>query len=84
MRVSQSEFLTNTSDLVERALKEPVTIASGGRDRLVMLSAAEYERLILRDRTVVALEDFTEAEMADIAKARVPAEYDYLNAELDD
>jgi hypothetical protein len=37
-----------------------------------------------RDRRVVRLEDFTEEEMALIAKADVPAEHAQLDAELKD
>jgi hypothetical protein len=37
-----------------------------------------------RDRRVIRLEDFTEEEIALIAKAEVPREYAYLDAELTD
>jgi hypothetical protein len=37
-----------------------------------------------RDRRVVRLEDFTDAEMALIAKADVPSEHARLDAELKD
>jgi PHD/YefM family antitoxin component YafN of YafNO toxin-antitoxin module len=61
-----------------------VTITREGRDGLVLLSAAEYDRLKRRDRRVVHLEDFTEEGMALIANADVPAEYAYLETELKD
>ena len=70
--------------MADKALTEPVTITKNGRDRLVMLSADEYERLKRRDRRVVPLEDFTEEEMALIARAEVPAEYAHLDSELKD
>jgi hypothetical protein len=44
----------------------------------------EYQRHERRVRWVVRLEDFTEEDMALIAKADVPAEYAYLDAELKD
>jgi hypothetical protein len=50
----------------------------------VLLSVEEYERLKRRDRRVVRLEDFTNEEMALIAKADVPTEYAHLDAELKD
>ena len=56
-------------------MAEPLTITRNGRDRLVLLSVEEYERLKRRDRRVVRLEDFTDEEMALIAKADVPAEH---------
>jgi prevent-host-death family protein len=70
--------------LPEKVRSEPVTITREGRDGLVLLSAAEYDRLKRRDRRVVRLEDFTEEEMALIAKAEVPAEYAHLETELKD
>jgi len=82
MRVSSAEFQQKFGSLAEKARSEPVTITREGRDELVLLSAAEYDRLKQRDRRVVRLEDFTEEEMALIAKAEVPAEYAHLDADL--
>jgi prevent-host-death family protein len=84
MKVSSAEFQKQFGALADKALTEPVTITRNGRDRLVLLSVEEYQRLKRRDRRVVRLEDFTEQEMALIAKAEVPAEYAYLDAELKD
>ncbi len=70
--------------MADQALTEPVTITRHGRDRLVLLSVEEYDRLKRRDRRVVRLEDFTDEEMALIAQAEVPAEYAQLDAELKD
>jgi prevent-host-death family protein len=84
MRVTSAEFLKKYGQLSDQALTEPVTITRHGRDRLVLVAAEEFERLKRRDRKVVALEDFTDEEMALIAKAEVPAEYAYLDAELKD
>ena len=61
-----------------------MTITEDGRDRLVLLSAEEYERLKQRDRRVLTIEEFTEEEIAAISKAEVPAEYAYLDEELKD
>jgi prevent-host-death family protein len=84
MKVSSADFQKKFGALADRALAEPVIITRNGRDRLVLLSVEEYERLKWRDRRVVRLEDFTDAEMALIARAEVPAEYAYLDAELKD
>ena len=45
MRVSSAEFLNSYGALTDKALSEPVTITRNGRDRLVVLSVKEYERL---------------------------------------
>jgi prevent-host-death family protein len=84
MKVSSADFQKKFGVLADKALTEPVTITRNGRDRLVLLSVEEYERLMRRDRRVVRLEDFTDEEMALIAEAKVPAEYTYLDAELKD
>lgn len=84
MRVSTADFIKNYSTLADRALAEPLTITKHGRDRLVVVSAAEYERLKRRDRRVISPDDLSEEEVALIAQAEVPAGYGHLDAELKD
>ncbi len=84
MKVSTAEFIKNYGLLADKALSEPVTITKNGRDRLVVLSAEEFERLTRRDRRVVKLEDFTAEEIDLIAKTEVPPGYAHLDAELKD
>ncbi len=84
MKVSIAEFIKDYRALAEIALKEPVAITENGRDRLVILSAAEYARLKRRDRRVVRTGDLSEQDIAAIAKAEVPAEYAHLDEELKD
>jgi PHD/YefM family antitoxin component YafN of YafNO toxin-antitoxin module len=85
-KVSTADFIKNYGTLADKALSEPVVITKNGRDRLVVLSAEEYARLKRRDRRVVRLEDFTDEEMALIARADAdqrPEDTD-LDAELKD
>lgn len=84
MRVSTAEFIKNYGTLADRALMEPVTITKNGRDRLVVISAEEFERLKQRDRRVVPLEAFTETEIERLQAAEPPAGLDQLDAELKD
>jgi len=56
------------------ALREPVSITSNGRERLVLLSADEYKRLKRRDRRVLSRGEFTADELAAIAASDAPAE----------
>ena len=84
MKISTADFIKNYGTLADKALTEPVIITKNGRDRLVILSADEYARLKRRDRRVVRLEEFSDDEMALIARAEVPAEYAHLDAELKD
>lgn len=84
MRVTTAEFIKRWDTFADRALSEPVTITKNGRDRLVMLSVEEYERLKSRDRWVVRVEDVTDEDAELIAGAEVPAEHDHLDTLLDD
>jgi PHD/YefM family antitoxin component YafN of YafNO toxin-antitoxin module len=84
MKVTSADFIKNYRMLANKALSEAVTITRNGRDRLVILSAEEYARLKRRDRRVIRLEEFSDEEMALIAKAEVPAEQSHLDDELKD
>lgn len=84
MKVSSAEFIKNYGTLSDKALQEPVTITRNGRERLVLLSSEEYERMRRRDRRVIRIEDLSDEEMDEIMQQRVPEEYDHLNEELKD
>jgi PHD/YefM family antitoxin component YafN of YafNO toxin-antitoxin module len=83
MRVTSAEFIKNYGQLADKAVSEPVTITRDGHDRLVVLSIDEYARLKRRDRRVLALEEFTDDEIAQIEQAEVPKEQRHLDSELD-
>ena len=84
MRVSTADFIKHYSALADHALTEPVTITKHGRDRLVVVSAAEYERLKKRDRQVFQSAELPDAVLQLIAQAEVPAEYAHLDEDLKD
>lgn len=81
MRVTTAEFIRGYGALADRALTEPVTITKNGRDRLVLLSAEEYERLRRRDRRAIRPEELTEEKVAAIAAAEVDPRHAHLNDE---
>ena len=84
MRVSSAEFLKKYGALSDKALSEPITITRNGRDRLVLVSAEEFERISRYAPRSRRIEDLTDHELAMIGEARVAAEHDLLNALLDD
>lgn len=49
-KVSSAQFLKSYGRISEQALREPVTITSHGRERLVLISADEYRRLKRNER----------------------------------
>lgn len=82
MRVTTAEFIKQYGALADRAIAEPVTITKNGRDRLVLLSAEEYARLLHRARRAVRPEELSERDLALIGQAEVPAEHAHLDDEL--
>lgn len=84
MRATAADIAKNFGAFADKALTEPVTITKYGREHLVLLSAAEYERLRRRDRQVFRSRelpaDLTEA----IAQAGPPAEAERFNDECRD
>jgi two-component system CheB/CheR fusion protein len=56
MIVSAAEFRRNIGTYQDRALTEPVFVTRNGRERIVLLSVEEYQRLEQRDHEAQALE----------------------------
>lgn len=82
VRVPATEFQKNIGRYSDVALAQPVTITRNGRDRTVMLSAEEYHRLKRRDRDVLGLDDFSEADLEAIRAAEPPPAAAKFDAEL--
>jgi PHD/YefM family antitoxin component YafN of YafNO toxin-antitoxin module len=83
MRVSSAEFIKNYGAVSDSALKEPVTITRNGRDRLVLVSADEYQRLKRRDRRAVSIEDITEEDLKLIEASEMEPGHEHLDKELE-
>ena len=82
MRVSAGECQRHWGKVQDKAMAEPVTITSNGRDRMVLMSTEEYNRLKRRDRQVMSLADFTAEDIAALEKVRAPAEAAAFNHEV--
>ncbi len=72
IRVSAAEFQRNIGRYQDIALVQPVAVTRNGRERTVMISVEEYHRLKRRDRQVLGLEDFTDADVAALEETRAP------------
>ena len=72
-RVTSREFRRNFDRLQDEALRSPLSITRNGRDRLVLLSVDEYERLKQRDRQALAVEELSDAEIEAIRTAEPPS-----------
>ena len=84
IKVSSGELQRKIGHFQDMALVEPVTITNNGRDRLVMLSVEEYRRLKRRDRQVMGLEDFTEADVEALRKVKPSAAASAFDHEVTD
>ncbi|MDF0543818.1 type II toxin-antitoxin system Phd/YefM family antitoxin [Sphingobium sp. H39-3-25] len=82
--VSSVEASKAFGRISRQALVAPLTITHHGHDSLVLMSAAEYQRLKRRDREVLTLADFTEEDRAAVAASRAPAEAAAFNDEIRD
>ena len=74
IKVTSAEFQRNIGRYQDLALTQPIAVTRNGRDRTVMISTEEYQRLKRRDRQVLRLEDFTDEMLDAIAKAEPPEE----------
>lgn len=82
LRVPASEFQKNVGRYSDLALTQAVTVTRNGRDRNVLISAAEYHRLKRRDRDVLGLDDFTESDLELIRAAEPAAGSDRFDSEV--
>jgi len=82
--VSSAEFQRNLGLYQDKALSEPVTITKNGRERLVLLSVEEYQRLKRRDRKVGLASDLPDEWIKAVSKAEMKPEHAHLDDELKD
>ena len=80
--ISSAEFQRNFGRYQDVALTEPVAITRNGRKRVVVLSVDEYHRLKQRDRQVLSLVDFNEADLQAIFTAEPPPEVTTFDHEV--
>jgi prevent-host-death family protein len=82
IKVSAAEFQRNIGRYQDLALTQPVAVTRNGRERTVLISVDEYQRLKRRDRQVVALDDFTAADIAALEATRAPDTAKAFDSEL--
>jgi antitoxin StbD len=82
--VTSAEAQKNFGRYRERALQEPVVVTQNGEPSVVIVAAAEYERLKELDRRVMRLDDLSDAEIDEMAAAEIPAEHRYSIVQIPD
>jgi prevent-host-death family protein len=71
-KVSAAEFQRNIGRYQDLALTEAVAVTRNGRERTVLISVDEYQRLKRHDRQVLSLDDFTADDIAALEATRAP------------
>ncbi len=82
IRVSSTEFGKEVGRYQDAALSQPVIVTRNGRDRTVTISIEEYRRLKRRDREVLSIDDFTDADIEAVRRAEPSKEAEAFNHEL--
>jgi len=83
IKVSAAEFQRNIGRYQDLALGQPVAVTRNGRERTVLISTDEYQRLKRRDRQVLSLDDFTEEDIAAIEAAEPSEESKQFDHEVE-
>ena len=81
MHVSSVDYQRQLGKYQDAALSEPVIITNRGRERLVLLSVDEYQRLKRRDRQVLASHELSDDDLEQITNSVAPAEAAEYNSE---
>jgi len=83
IRVSSTEFGKDVRRYQDVALSQPVIVTRDGRDRTVTISVEEYWRLKRRDREVLGIEDFTDADIDAVRRAEPSEGAEIFNHEFE-
>jgi prevent-host-death family protein len=82
--VTSAEAQKNFGRYRERALAEPVVVTHYGKPSVVIISAAEYERLKELDRRVMRLDNMSDGEIEEMLDSTVPPEQRYSISEIEE
>jgi prevent-host-death family protein len=79
IRISSTDFGKEVGRYQDAALTQPVIVTRNGRDRTVMISAEEYERLRQRDRKVIAAGDLSSELVEAVTKSEMDTKHNHLD-----
>ena len=81
--VTSAEAQKNFGRYREQALANPVIVTQYGKPSVVIISAAEYERLKELDRRVMRLEEMSDAEIEEMLNSEIPKEHRYSITDIE-
>lgn len=82
--ITSAEAQKNFGRYREQALEQPVVVTQYGKPSVVIISAAEYERLRELDRRVMRLDEMSDAEIEEMAASEIPAAHRYSLSKIPD
>lgn len=80
--ITAAEVQKNFGRFQDKAMVTPVTVTKYGRPTVVILAAAEYERLKKLDRQALAVEELSDRDIAAIKAARIPKARRYRSSDV--
>jgi prevent-host-death family protein len=80
--VTSAEVQKNFGQYREQALGEPVVVTQYGKPSVVIIAAAEYDRLKELDRRVMRLDEMSDAQIEEMVTASIPREHRYSIDEI--
>lgn len=81
--VTAAEFQRHFGRYQDEALTQPVAITRNGRERVVMISIEEYQKLQQRSREVLRAGELSDSDLAAIAAAEMDPRHAELDKELE-
>ena len=84
IRVSATEFSKEVGRYQDLALNQAVIVTRNGRDRTVIISAEEYQRLKRRDRHVYEAGELPDEVVEAIRRSEMDPRHDHLDALIQD
>lgn len=79
IRVSSTEFGKEVGRYQDLALAQPVVVTRNGRDRTVMISVEEYQRLLRQDRHVFAAGELPDEVVRAVARSEMDPRHRHLD-----
>ncbi|MFM7623097.1 MAG: type II toxin-antitoxin system Phd/YefM family antitoxin, partial [Alphaproteobacteria bacterium] len=77
--ISSSELQKHLGLYQDKALREPIAVTRNGRERIVILSVEEYQRLKKQDTRALPVEMLSDDDLKAIEASEVPDEYAHLD-----
>jgi PHD/YefM family antitoxin component YafN of YafNO toxin-antitoxin module len=79
IRVTSTEFSKEVGRYQDSALTQPVVVTRNGRDRTVMISSEEYQRLKRRDRQALAAGELPQTIVEAVARTEMDPRHKHLD-----